>query len=336
MPRITMGMMLFVAIASGTTHAASIDLDASLDDVASATFTVLSGNKPVCELSKPADGKLKATSTCRFEFDPRTTTWQVKGSYRLPSVLARGVKGEQTIKVLDFGVATKHLAPSDKPYGERMAAFIEATNRFVHQHIPDYPDLIDARDAANAKAIDAAAKRLEFPLPPDFVAMQRRVGALRIGDHSVMPLDEIHDAYTQMLKVWGTPEEGMQSDYSREFQTVLRHSTLLFTEVGDGYGGLLYRPGKTKTCGEGGTYYWTSQEGGTEVITHADGRCMDFAAAMRWVLNDFVVDEVADYVADELTDMVDSSVDTLPVQLSVQTGDTFAVTLRASWPGPYR
>lgn len=321
-----------------TAFATSIELEAGLDDVASAHLTVLADGKPVCELSKPADDKTTTSATCCFQFNSRITAWQVTGSYRLPGLPGRTLKGEKTIKVLDFGVATKFLTPSEQPYGERMASFVEATNRFVHQHMPDYVGLIDTHDAATAAALDAAAKRVGFALPPEFVSMQRRVGALGMNDHSMMKAEDLADAYTQMVHVWGTPEDAMQSEYSKPFQTMLRNSTLLFTEVGDGYGGLLYHPGKTKSCGDAGAYYWTSQEGGTSVAKHEDGRCMDFAAAMRWVFNYFVVDDVAEKISEEVPDavLVDSNMQRLPVELSIQTGDYFGMTLRARWPGPYR
>ena len=216
-----------------------------------------------------------------------------------------------------------------------MAAFIQATDQFAKQQLSDHYTLIEAGHAVDAKALAAAEKRIGFALPTDFLSMQRRIGALRLGDHSMMSVDELNDAYTQMVKVWGTPEDAMQKEYSEKFRAALKASTLLFTEVGDGYGGLLYRPGKTQACGDQGTYYWTSQEGGTSVLKQADGRCMDFAAAMRWVLNGFLVEDFAEYVSEEMDHavLIDTSAGVQAVQLTVPAGDAFDVALRASWSG---
>jgi hypothetical protein len=197
--------------------------------------------------------------------------------------------------------------------------------------------LIEAKAPADTKALAAGATRVGFALPPDFLSLLRSVGDFSIGDHSLMAAGELDDAYAQMLHVWGTPEEAMQSDYSEKFRDVLKHSTLLFTEVGDGYGGLLYRPGKTQACGEAGTYYWTSQEGGTEVLKNPDGSCMDFNAAMRWILDGFVIDELAESVGEELahTVLIDSSGAAPEIELALSTGDSVEVTLRGTWPGPH-
>lgn len=54
-----------------------------------------------------------------------------------------------------------------------------------------------------------------------------------------MPMKDIDSAYAQMRNVWETPEDAMQQDYSEPMRTLLKNSVLLFTESGDGYGGLL-------------------------------------------------------------------------------------------------
>jgi hypothetical protein len=328
-----LAMTAAVAPAPATT----ITLIADLDDVAAVDLTVLAQGKALCTLHKAADEKAPGSATCRIEFTPGMTTWQVKGAYRLPGLLQRARKVEQTIKLLDFAVASRNLSGSDRPYGERMAAFIKATEQFVKAQLPDHYALIEAGKPADTKTLAMAATRVGFALPPEFVSLQRSVGALRISDHSLMGVNELHDAYTQMRQVWGTPEEAMQSDYSEKFRTMLKQSTLLFTEVGDGYGGLLYRPGKTQACGEAGIYYWTSQEGGTDVLKNADGSCMDFSAAMRWIVDGFVVDEFAETVSEELphTVLLDSSSAVPEIVLTPSTGDSVDVTLRGKWPGPH-
>jgi hypothetical protein len=165
-----------------------------------------------------------------------------------------------------------------KPYGARVAALVAQLQRTV----PDAA--IETREPPTQAALDAAQERLGFALPPDFVSLQLAVGALAIGDSALMRADEIEVAYAQMIHVWGTPEPALAEEYDAKFIEELRHGVLLYTEVGDGYGGLLYRPGPTRACGAAGVYYWTSQEGGTRRLLNPDGSCMDFRAAWRWVL----------------------------------------------------
>jgi len=331
---IPLGLALILAGAASAA-AATLEVSAGLDDFATAELTLSVEGKPLCKLSKTTEAKTPAPTSCRFELGTDAKTLHVQGSYRPTGLLARTIKGETNIRLLNFAVAGQILAPSDKPYGDRMAAFIQATDQFAKQQLSDHYTLIEAGHAVDAKALAAAEKRIGFALPTDFLSMQRRIGALRLGDHSMMSVDELNDAYTQMVKVWGTPEDAMQKEYSEKFRAALKASTLLFTEVGDGYGGLLYRPGKTQACGDQGTYYWTSQEGGTSVLKQADGRCMDFAAAMRWVLNGFLVEDFAEYVSEEMDHavLIDTSAGVQAVQLTVPAGDAFDVALRASWSG---
>jgi hypothetical protein len=127
----------------------------------------------------------------------------------------------------------------------------------------------------------------------------------------------------------------MADDYSPKMQELLRASTLLFTEVGDGLGGLLYRPPPTKACGERGIFYWTSQEGGEHNLS-AKGACPDFAGAFRWLLEGFVVSDLADRLDEEKgIVLIDSSTGGQTLRLEVSEGPGFAVGLARRWDGPY-
>ncbi|MEO8672101.1 MAG: SMI1/KNR4 family protein [Tahibacter sp.] len=316
--------------------ATTVQVTANVGDVAPFQFEISVAGKPVCALTRP-DAKTPPAA-CRFDFPADAQRITANGSYAWTdseSRKLRSLKGSQAFDVLDFAAAGKHLSTPDASYGERIKAFIGATRAFAHTHKVEYSDAsLETAKPVTQSAIDAAQKRLGFALPIDFVSLLRTTGPLVIDDHSVMGVDDINDAYTQMLKVWGTPEAAMQDDYNENFRAVLKTSTLLFTEVGDGYGGLLYRPGKTKTCGDAPSYYWTSQEGGTTLLKQADGHCVDFSGAFRWVLNRFVVDSLANEInesSEQPVILIDSSTGVQTLQLTVDTGDTFHVALNLPW-----
>lgn len=312
--------MLIAVIAASPASATKIVLRADADSAKTLDVTVKAKDHVLCALRS-------ADATCEFDL-PTASAWTVSTNAPL--------KAELSIAVLDIGSALRKLEPSAAPYGERFAAFLGDTDRFVHKHLADrrYP-ILKGDTPATLAATDAAVNRLGFALPPDFVSLVGALGGVRMGDNGITPITDVDDAYTQMRQIWGTPENAMQEDYSEAFRAVLKQSTLLSTEVGDGYGGLLYRPGKTKACGEKGTYYWTSQEGGTDVLKQEDGQCMDFAASMRRLVNRFVLDELADAIGDSEHPRVllDSSLTVQQVVLHVHDGSS--ITLRGEWPGAF-
>lgn len=319
--RLVAGTFILIAVITASPASATrIVLRADVGTAKAVDVTVKAEDHVLCILQK-------AEATCEFDL-PAASAWTVSAK--------RPLNAERTVAVLDIGSSLRKLEPSAAPYGERFAEFLRDTDRFVRKHLPDqqYPAL-EAGTPATLAATEVAAKRLGFALPADFVSLQRALGSLEMGDNRLMPITELDDAYTQMRQTWGTPEEAMQEDYSDAFRAVLKQSTLLFTEVGDGYGGLLYRPGATKACGEKGAYYWTAQEGGTQVLKQDDGQCMDFATSMRWIVNRFVLDELAETIGESEHPRVllDSSLPVQQVVLRVHDGS--GIALRGEWPGAH-
>lgn len=325
--------------ASVSSRAATIEIHPYLNEGESADLAVLADGKELCaiRIDKIAADAYKKPA-CRFELPASASKLSVRGAYE-------GVhwnmkkryryEGEQSWPVLDFAAVGRRLTQPGKSYGERVADFIPAANAFAAKQIDAvYANVLEIGKPAGAAEIAAAEKRLGYALPADSVSIQRTVGAFRIGDHGVMPIEQIADADTQMRMVWGTPEEAMRESYSDKQRANLRASTLLFTEVGDGYGGLRYWPAPNKTCGDQPFYQWISQEGGDEALKHADGRCMDFAAAFRWVLDGFLLERYADELDSEKgVLLIDSSTGAQPLALRTGT-ERFAISLVTRWQGP--
>ncbi|GAA0716658.1 hypothetical protein [Dokdonella soli] len=319
--------------------AATIEIYPYLGEGDSADLTVLVGGESRCSIKiANAARDISKTPVCKFELPASATSLTVRRGYgdvHSATQKRQPRKGEQSWRIVDFGVAGSRLAQSGKPYGERMVDFIAAADAFgAKQFGADHGRSIAIGKPVGHAEVEAAEKRLGYALPVDFVSMQEKVGAIAIGDHSLTAIGDVADAYTQMRKVWGTPEDAMQSDYSESMQKTLKASTLLFTEVGDGYGGLFYRPPPSKRCGDKGFYYWTSQEGGSASLMNEDGSCMDFAAAFRWVLEGFLLEGYADELSSEKRALlVDSSNPVQPLVLRTNS-NRFGIELGVRWQGP--
>jgi hypothetical protein len=329
----------FALAASGLSSAATLEIHPYLREGDSADLVVLVDGKQACAVKiAKAAADVHRKPACRFELPASASRLGVRGTYegvRWSTKKRYRHEGEQSWPLVDFAPAGSRLAQPGKSYGERVADFLAAANAFAGRQLgADYVQSIEGGKPASAAAIAAAEKRLGYALPADFVSIQRTVGALRIGDHGLMSIEDVADADTQMRKVWGTPEDAMQESYSDKARANLRASTLLFTEVGDGYGGLRYRPAPTGACGEQPFYQWISQEGSDKALRHADGRCMDFAAAFRWLIEGFVLEDYADELASEKGALlIDSSAGVQPLALDTS-DERFAVSLSVRWQGP--
>ena len=321
-------------------QAATLDIYPYLSQGEMADLSVLANGQKLCEIKIASAGEDESRKpACRFELPASATSLTVRGEYggthwKTQRRYLR--KGETTVQLADFAPVGGLLGQAGKPYGQRIGEFISAAREFAATHLGAvYAERgIRAGKPASEADVAAAEKRLGYALPQDFVSMQRKVGAFTIGDHYVMSLEQIADADTQMRKYWGTPEEAMASEFSEKQRAVLRASAILFTEVGDGFGGLRYRPPPNKTCGDKPYYQWISQEGGDHRLLRPDRSCMDFAEALRWLLEGFLLDEYADKLsAEKQVLLIDSSTGVQAVALRVDF-DRFAPELVVRWQGP--
>ena len=314
--------------------AAPVELSAGLWSGMTARVEVLVGDTAVCTLQR-ADAASDAEPTCRFELPLATARLRLRGEYATPKDGGGRLRhaGERAIALLDFAPVSRELDATQRPYGERVAAFLRKLRAFERQQRVDAG--IGTGTPETAAAIAAAEQRLGYALPPELASLLRTVGAIEVGDHSMTAAASLRDGYSAIVKDWGTPEAAMAEDYGPRMQTFLKASTLLFTEVGDGLGGLLYRPPPTKACGERGIYYWTSQESGDENLS-ANGACPDFAGAFRWLLEGFAIGALADDLADERdVVLIDTATGTQPLKLQFSDEPGFAVGLARRWNGPH-
>jgi len=324
---------LLLAFAAASAQATTVEIYPYLDPGATVDLALQVNGESRCTIKIAGGAQNLYKAACRFELPAAGASIGARGTYA--AAKGKSVHVEHSWRVVDFAAVGGPLSQPGKPYGERMAAFIPAAAAFAVKHLgATYRGAIEAGQPASQADIEAAEKRLGYALPADFVSMQRKVGALTIGDHYLTPIGSVNDADTQMRKLWGTPEEAMRESYSEARRADLRASTLLFTEVGDGLGGLRYRPAPTKVCGSRDLYEWVSQEGSDRVLKNADGSCMDFAAAFRWVLEAFLIDGWSDELDGEGVLLVDSSAAVQVLRLRSELGAD-GVALDVAWRGPH-
>lgn len=328
---------LFALSFHGFSSAATIDIEPAVYGEDSIDVSIVVDGHEQCRITRNAGEDTTAKRTpCRFSTSTTTNSIVVTGQYSSLDG-ADGprttFKVKQTIDLVDFGPVGGKLTASGKPFGQRVVDFISAARQFASQHELQSFDL-EGGKRASAADIDQAQKRLGYPLPEELVSLLTTVGEIREGDNSMTPVASIADSYTTMLHVWETDESDLIDSYSPAMLELLKASTLLYTEVGDGLGGLLYRPPPTKACGDRGLYVWTSQEGGTESLSN-NGACPDFDRVFRWLLDRFVIEPLANELQENTNSvLIDTSSSIQHLQLSGETYETFRVTLRRSWDAP--
>ena len=101
------------------------------------------------------------------------------------------------------------------------------------------------------------------------------------------------DAFTFLLSKKPTPKRGIGGgnleEYDIDANTVatLKSLVVLYADVGDGVGGLLYEPKGGSKSAKQGTYYWLSQDlSDLLLLENSDGSCKNYTEAMIWLFAD--------------------------------------------------
>ena len=320
-----------------------VELYAYLSEAERAVLQVQQGGEALCEIDVSHDQAHYTAPVCRFDLALTAGELVLRGRIEgrhWESGERRERSGERRWRLLDFGPVSAPLARRDGDYGERFAEYAERLEAFGRREIGEdawYGPWIEAEEPASSAQLDAAAARLGHALPPDYVALLRRVGAPSIGDNYFTAADDLRNGYEAMIHDWGTPREDMEQ-LSPAGKRMLESTTLLFTEVGDGLGGLFHRPAPVEKCGGGGAFYWYHQESGDgmELVRNSAGDCADFAESVWWLLEEYVTAEVADELeAGRL--LLDSNLRGQALVLSIDAFSeaSFDVTLEPRWRGAH-
>ena len=278
---------LAAAPARGASPSIVVEVFHRQDVAGTVTFEV--PGSPPCVIPLRGDGKESVACTVplpeavkgvRLTGEVRWKHWE-QGK--------RVSKGTQSWKVLDVGPMAAPLRDASRPFAERMKALLAARPAFEKGSgglVEESETRIEAGEKSPPAAVAAAEKRLGFALPPGYASLVTGLGAPTVGDSYFERPEGLADAFEQMVKGWGTPRADLEKRLRPAAKTLFRSGTILYTEVGDGYGGLLYRPAPVAECGGKAELSWFHQDDlqRVEVLRRSDGSCLDFAAAVLRVL----------------------------------------------------
>jgi hypothetical protein len=251
-------------------EAASVRIQ-SVETRKSGVITITAGAE-TCELRFGS----KEAPSCTLTVPPGTKVVTVRDGARV-----------QEVKVVDVDPVLAPLRDRSKPFGARIQAFLAARAKLgsTWPALGDAGAHVSARDGHSREEIELAEQRLGFNLPREYAEMLQVAGAVQIDDSAFTTPDELTNAYDQMIQQWETPKpeiDGLPAGIVR----LLRESTILFTEVGDGYGALLYQP-KSAQCTTAGAFLYTHQD---EIAVAPPRVGCDFTEAAVWLMQRFVLE----------------------------------------------
>ncbi|HYN42528.1 MAG TPA: hypothetical protein VE129_12170 [Thermoanaerobaculia bacterium] len=257
----------------------------------SGTVTLEIDGAPPCVIVLKGDGK--NPEACTFTLSATAKEIRLTGEVKWKHwQKGRQVsKGTQSWRILDIGPMVAPLREASRPFGARMNALLAARPAFEKGSgglIEESPYLIDAGEKGTAMAVGAAEKRLGYTLPSEYASLVVDTGVVRLGDSTFERPEKLANAFEQMATQWETPRASLEKAVSPGTKALYRSGTILFTEVGDGLGGLLYRPGPVAECGGKAAFYGMHQDGidAPEILRARDGSCRTFLQAMLWVLSE--------------------------------------------------
>ncbi len=227
----------------------------------------------------------EAYRTCELELPAGTTTIQLSGRFLKEG---KKIQGTQSWKVVDLAGMLRKLRDPQRPFGARLREFLRACEAFA-QSDPLWAEeqaiYFEQGAPVSRDAVAAAEKRLGFALPPEHVSFLTEMGQLGIDDSSTEKVGGLKNAYKAMIETWGTAKEDLDEELSAKTKKVFEESVLLYTEVGDGYGGLLYRPSGSTHC-QGPAYYFVHQDDLNDflLLKNHDGRCRNYTESMIFLL----------------------------------------------------
>ncbi len=269
----------------------SIRVDVHHAEERSGTVTLEVAGAPPCVIVLKGDGKSR--EACTIPLPAGVNAIRLSGEVRWKHwTKGRQVsKGTQSWKVLDLGPVVAPLRDASRPIGARMKGLVAALPAFEKASgglVEESAYLVDAGEKGTAAAVAAAEKRLGYALPPDYASLVVDFGVPQLGDSYFERPEKLASAFEQMVKQWGTPRADLEKALSGKTKALYRSGTLLYTEVGDGLGGLLYQPAPVPECGGKAGFYGVHQDDidSPELLRAADGSCRTFLQSVLWVLSE--------------------------------------------------
>ncbi len=206
-------------------------------------------------------------------------------------------RGSHEWQVVDIAPLTKPLRDNSLLIAERLKRFVVAQQAFEAKHtklIDGVSRVLELTGERSPQAdIVAAEKRLGFALPAEHIRLLEDCGAFLVDDSAMLPAKSLKNAFDQMLLDWETPRAELDK-LPAETQALLKTTVLLFTEVGDGYGGWLYQPPQTPS--DKPSFWWIHQDDITRPrrLKNQDGSLKNYSQALLWLLTQQVIERYDD------------------------------------------
>ena len=206
-------------------------------------------------------------------------------------------KCDYQLPVVDLSMLTKPLREPAQPWSERLRRMANARSAFEATHPEIMSEIFvsfEEGDKTSQSEISAAHQRLGFALPPEHVDVLCNYGAWQADDSFVVAPHDLGSAYNQMIDLWETPKKAMEQLPATVVE-LLRASVILYTEVGDGYSALVYKPQRSTGASDGPAFYWISQDeiSRPNKLTNRNGSTKDYSQAMLWLIANQVLSRYA-------------------------------------------
>lgn len=234
------------------------------------------GLNDVCTLPLP-DGAQEISITGELSYLPyreKSLRKEARGTWRWP--------------IVDLSPMIGILRDTRKPFGQRLCEFEASAHLFQQIATGPAKDVLfylKLERPVPAAEVASAERRLGFALPAEHVSLLLEVGRLSFGDTYSTRVAELDNAYDYMIENRWVEKTWMEKHLPPQTAWLLKTSTILFEEAGDGLSGLLYQP--AREAGQGGqdAYFWISQGSPDDptLLQKGDGSCRSYTEAMIWL-----------------------------------------------------
>ena len=254
----------------------------------------------LCQIRLEKDKDKELHDTCSFDLPKNASELTLQGIFSRAYETnifghswsrRKRVPGKQQFKIVDIAPMTQHLRDTSRPFGKRIRDFQEATVDFEQQYPVanddegiDFPLRLGEPIATDV--VEVAEQRLGFNLPAEHVSLLLEAGQFYIRDSYLESAERLQNTYDYMISPQGLsyPKESIDKLPSNVV-TLLKSSVVLYTEVGDGLGFLLYQPKGTADCNNKEAYYWIHEDeiASPLLLKNSDGSCKTYNEAMIWL-----------------------------------------------------
>jgi hypothetical protein len=237
---------------------------------------------------------------CKFTISHGTKRLRLSGEW-IPKNGKRSTF-DKTWQLMDFAPFTGDLYNFSRPLIDRVISFNKKLLATEIEFEGDFRNVLALREATSQEAdFDAAELRLNVKLPMALRELLRY--RIAINEQSqFFDATRLDFVAAEAMRNWGYNGPGPNLDdvTSPEIKTLYERSVLVFTEVGDGCGGLAWDP---SGAGEG-DWFWVHEEfiAKPVFLRRVDGQPLPAADALLNVIQRFVIPTLSDsleYSADD-------------------------------------